>query len=384
MKKQTDTNTHPTTSTQNAPKAKSIKLGIDVHADSYRVVRQVDHATPQPAQKFTPKDFLVWVKKQCSLAEKVYTCYEAGPFGYSLHRQLTEMGITNYVICPQNWDERGKGVKTDKTDALALVQRLSSYVQGNERSLAVVRVPTPDQELARAESRQREQLLAHKLRLEAQGRSLLLYHGMRVRGRWWLASHWEKLCLQISPGLRQLLSTLRELVLAVQDHLKSATRDLKEGATPQPYGLGALTSQVIKREILTWERFKNRRQVASYTGLCPGVHASGERHRHGPITRHGNRRLRTALIEMAWRLLRFQSQYQPIERRRVLLTSAKAGGGAKQKAIVAIGRQLAIDLWRLHTGRTTTKSFHRGSSFEPSGCYQQSANCGRYESHKLH
>ncbi|EEF61744.1 IS110 family transposase [Pedosphaera parvula] len=353
MKKQTNTNTHPTTSTQNAPKAKSIKLGIDVHADSYRVVRQVDHATPQPAQKFTPQDFLVWVKKQLSLAEKVYTCYEAGPFGYGLHRKLAELGITNYVICPQNWDERGKGVKTDKTDALALAQRLSSYVQGNERSLAIVRVPTPEEELARAESRQREQLQAHKLRLEAQGRSLLLYHGVRIKGRWWLASHWEKLCLQISPRLQQLLSTLRELVLAVQDHLKSATRDLKEKATPQPYGLGALTSQVIKREILSWDRFKNRRQVASYTGLCPGVHASGERHRHGPITRHGNKRLRTALIEMAWRLLRFQSKYRPIERRRVLLTSTKAGGGAKQKAIVAIGRQLAIDLWRLGTGRTT-------------------------------
>src|SRR5205807_2741417 len=142
-------------------KAKSIKLGIDVHADSYRVVRQVDHATPQPAQKFTPKDFLVWAKKQLELAQEVYSCYEAGPLGYGLHRQLQAMGIHNLVIRPQNWDELGRGVKTDKTDALALVQRLDRYVQGNAKALAVVRVPTPEQELARSQSRQREQLLAH-------------------------------------------------------------------------------------------------------------------------------------------------------------------------------------------------------------------------------
>src|SRR5579864_7508721 len=115
MKKQTNTNTHPTTSTQNSAKAKTIKLGIDVHADSYRVVRQVDHATPQPAQKFTPEGFLLWAKKQLTQAEEVYSCYEAGPFGYGLHRQLEAMGIRNVVVRPQNWDELHKGVKTDKT-----------------------------------------------------------------------------------------------------------------------------------------------------------------------------------------------------------------------------------------------------------------------------
>ena len=63
MKNKTNTNTHTTTQSQTTTKAKSIKLGIDVHADSYRVVRQVDHATPQPAQKFTPEGFLLVGKK---------------------------------------------------------------------------------------------------------------------------------------------------------------------------------------------------------------------------------------------------------------------------------------------------------------------------------
>ena len=353
MKNKPNTNTHVLTTTQNAPKAKSIKLGIDVHAESYRVVRQVDHATPQPAQKFSPQAFLVWVKKQLEQAEQVHSCYEAGPFGYGLHRQLEGMGVHNVVVRPQNWDELHRGVKTDKTDALALVQRLSRYVDGNRKELAVIRVPTPEQELARSQSRQREQLLGHRLRLEAQGRSLLLFNGIRVRGRWWQPRPWMKLQPQLCGGLRELLSTLQSLLLAVEEKLEQATAALQSQASAQPCGVGALTSQVLEREILDWGRFKNRRQVASLTGMCPGVHASGERSRSGPITKHGNRRIRTALIELAWRSVRFQPDYPPLKKWRPILLNGRATGGQKKKAIVAIGRRLAIDLWRINTGRST-------------------------------
>jgi transposase len=61
---------------------------VDVHLDVYVVVRIIDGGTPQPPQRFKPKDFLPWCVKQLTLAEKVFTCYEAGPFGYTLHRQL--------------------------------------------------------------------------------------------------------------------------------------------------------------------------------------------------------------------------------------------------------------------------------------------------------
>jgi hypothetical protein len=67
------------------PKVKTIKLGIDVHLDRYVVVRILDGGTPQPPQRFGPPEFLLWVAKQITLAEKVFVCYEAGPFGYSLH-----------------------------------------------------------------------------------------------------------------------------------------------------------------------------------------------------------------------------------------------------------------------------------------------------------
>lgn len=355
MKTQPNTNTHKLTTTQTHAKAKCIKLGIDVHADSYRVVRQLDNATPQPAQKFTPKDFLVWVKKQLEQAEAVHSCYEAGPLGYSLHRALEALGIHNVVIRPQNWDELHQGIKTDKTDALALVQRLDRYVQGNHRALAVVRVPTPEQELARAQSRQREQLLAHRLRLEAQGRSLLLFNGLRVKGRWWQERFWLKLKPQMPAPLLELLIVLRDLLLAIHTQTEAATSRLEQAATPQPRGVGALTSQVLEREILDWHRFKNRRQVASLTGMCPGVRASGNKQRSGPITKHGNRRLRTALVELAWRCVRFQPDYKPLQKWWTVLTSPKATGAAKKKAIVAVGRRLAIDLWRINTGRTTAE-----------------------------
>lgn len=353
MKNKPNTNTHKSTTTQITSKAKSIKLGIDVHADSYRVVRQVDHATPQPAQKFAPDAFLAWARKQLELAEEVHSCYEAGPFGYGLHRQLEQMGIHNVVVRPQDWDEFHKGVKTDKTDALALAQRLSRYVDGNHKELAVVRVPTVEQELARSQSRQREQLMSHRLRLEAQGRSLLLFNGIRIKGRWWHPLPWLKLQSQLSHELLELLAVLHRLLMTVQGELEQATGRLEQAATPQPCGVGALTSQVLEREILDWGRFKNRRQVASLTGMCPGVHSSGGRSRSGPITKHGNRRIRTALIELAWRSVRFQPEYPPLKRWRPVLLNSRATGAQKKKAIVALGRRLAIDLWRINTGRST-------------------------------
>ena len=87
-------------------KPQTIKLGLDVHADSIMVVRMVDHSAPQPAQKFTPAKFREWVKGQLRLAEAVHSCYEAGPFGYGLHRYLVELGIQNLVVQPVCLDER--------------------------------------------------------------------------------------------------------------------------------------------------------------------------------------------------------------------------------------------------------------------------------------
>jgi transposase len=70
------------------------------------------------------------------------------------------------------------------------------------------------------------------------------------------------------------------------------------------------------------------------------------------VTKHGNPRLRAALVELAWRLVRFQPNYKPIVKwRQILAKGALATGAARKKAIVAVARQLAVDLWRVRTGR---------------------------------
>ena len=355
MKKQTTTlttNTHPVKQTQKAKRFTQIKLGVDVHADSYRVVRQIDSATPQPAQKMTPEKFLLFVAKQRTLAKEVHSCYEAGPFGYGLHRTLLKMGVHNVVVRPQNWDELGRGVKTDQTDALAMVQRLDRYVQGNTKALAVITVPTEAQEQERAGTRHREQLQQDRQAHEAQGRSLLLYAGHRLVGSWWKEQTWQGLRKQLAPWLTAILENLRVLVLAADQLLGELSLKIQSQAQPQPKGFGQLTSEVLRREVLDWNRFKNRRQVASLTGMCPGVFASGPKSVSGSITKHGNPRIRRALIELAWRVVRYQPHYPPVVKWKDALTQKQARG-VRKKAVVAIGRRLAIDLWRLATGRCT-------------------------------
>ena len=121
-----------------------------------------------------------------------------------------------------------------------------------------------------------------------------------------------------------------------------------------PVGVGKLTTVVMTREICSWERFSNRRAISSYTGLCPGEHSSGSKRIPGSVTKHGNPRLRAALVECAWRMVRFQPQYPPVKKRlSVLAKGARATGAQRKKAIVAVARHLAVDLWRVHTGRCT-------------------------------
>ncbi len=108
---------------------------------------------------------------------------------------------------------------------------------------------------------------------------------------------------------------------------------------------------MIDREVGDWERFSNRRQVASYTGLCGGLYASGQSQKQLSVTKHGNVRLRTALIELAWRLVIWQQESKLVKRWWGILGNAKASAAARKKAIVAVARQLAVDLWRWRTGR---------------------------------
>jgi transposase len=101
--------------------------------------------------------------------------------------------VTNYVVQPQDRDERGKGVKNNRIDAQALCQRLDRYVRGNRKAFSVVRVPNAEEERERAISRQRQQLVRERQRLQAMGRSLLAMHGIHVSGKWWQGKTWSKI-----------------------------------------------------------------------------------------------------------------------------------------------------------------------------------------------
>jgi len=135
-----------------------IKLGIDVHQDFYVVVMQQGGSNPKPPQRFAKEAFLYWAAKLKQRGAEVYAVYEACGFGFTLQRQLCALGINSYVVCPQKLDERNKRVKTDGLDAKALCLRLDRFVQGNKDALALVRVPTEEEERSRAIHRQREQL----------------------------------------------------------------------------------------------------------------------------------------------------------------------------------------------------------------------------------
>jgi transposase len=285
----------------------------------------------------------------------VFVVYEACGFGFGLCRRLQAVGATCHVIAPQKLDERGERVKTDARDAGVLCQRLSRYLEGNCRELAVIRVPTEEEEQRRHVHRQREALVRARTKLQAQGRALLVNHDQPAPPRWWRQQGWAALEKLLPTWLRERLGVVVP-VLAVLDAQIAALGTELEAAAPaeRPTGVGKLTSVVVSREVCDWTRFHNRRQVSSYTGLCPGEYSSGAKRVPGSVTKHGNPRLRAALVELAWRMVRFQPHYPPVQKRlAVLARGARATGAQRKKAIVAVARQLAVDLWRLHTGRAT-------------------------------
>lgn len=333
--------------------AEVIKLGLDIHANKYVVARQIDGSSPQSPQRFTPEQFLDWAKKQTRLAKKVYCCYEAGCFGYWLHRRLEAAGVTNYVVRPRNWDEYGQKVKTDKRDAAELLQNLDRFVAGNTRALQPVRVPTEEEERQRSESRQRDGLSKERKRLENQGTSAARYYGFELSAQWWKPKTFEEIGRELPQFFMELLAPWQRLLVAINEELKAANAKLEQASARElPVGFGAMTATILDREICDWNRFDNRRQIGSFTGLCPREDSSGGRHQQGSITKHGNPKVRHVLLETVWRMFHFQPDYKPIRewreriRKGMPLTRAR-----KKKMAVAIARQLAVDWWRIQTGR---------------------------------
>ena len=329
-----------------------MKFGLDVHAAQITVCRQIDGQVPQPAQKFGWAEGLEWIEAHVKAAALVHSCYEAGPCGYGLHRRLTALGVTNHVVVAQRWDEQNKRVKTDARDARELCDRLDRFVRGNTTAFSLVRVPTPEQEQRRSLGRQRATLVRERQRCVVRGHGLMLAQGVRAPGDWWQPKIWEPLRQELPEWLRTQVQVWQEHARRLEEEVATWTDKVVAAGPgqPSPKGVGALTAALLEGEMLDWHRFQNRRQVASYTGLCPSEHSSGESQRQGGISKHGNPRVRHQLVEAVWRLLQWQPDYPPVKKLR-----AATGKRSRKRLAVAAARRLAIDLWRINTGQCPAK-----------------------------
>jgi transposase len=330
-----------------------LKLGLDVHYRQVTVAMQEDGGRIKAAGKMSHGVFWTWVDKKLKEGWQIYSCYEAGASGYWLHRQLVEQGVKNLVVAPKAMGQGGKKQKTDKRDGAELCDSLDRYLRGQEKALSVVAVPSVEEEQKRALIRHHRQIMADRGRYEGRGKGLLCAQGIEVHGRWWQGKAWQELKTEprLADWMKEQLDGWRSKVLSAQEH-QEGLRERIEALAPAslPKGVGAYSAAVLQYEMKGFGRFKNRRQVASYTGLCPGIHLSDGRGKEGSINRCGNGAVRWILVEMVWRLMFWQPQYPPVRR---LAAGLVKGKRAKKRLVVQAARRLAIDLWRLATGQTT-------------------------------
>jgi transposase len=353
------------TNDASAQRAELIKLGVDTHAGQYTFARMVDHSGIQPTQSLSPEAFLKFLAKQQALARRVVMVYEAGPYGFSLYRQATELGVECLVCAPERLS-RGRKRVNDKIDARELLSRLDRHLAGNSAALRLVRPPSLEQEMSRRQARERNTYRKERQRWMARGRSLLHTLGIARPGRWWELDRYQQLShfLQerygtaVAEQAKAELDRYLEFMHMATARLEELTAVLRQHATerktPRLKGIGPLSSELLDREMGDWNRFANRRQVASYTGLCPGEDSSGDSQVMLSIDKHGNPRVRAVLVELAWLLPRYQPEYKPLARWKWVFDPAgKVSAAMRKKAVVALARRLAVDLWRIRTGRAT-------------------------------
>ena len=266
---------------------------------------------------------------------------------------MEAMGVKVSVIAPQNWDEQGKRQVNDKHDAQVMCRRLSDYLDGQSKALSIVRIPSREEEAARAQGRMRDQLPGEGRRMEAMGRSLLLQQEIAVSGRWWRGASWIGISKVAPRWVVALLERWKKALELLEKQAEEIEGELRAEAPRQEllFGEGELTHELLARERIDPQRFRNARQVGNYFGLCPSESSSAERRRLGSITKHGNPRLRRLMVELAWRINHFQPRYRAVRRWAAVLEDPKACAAARKKAIVAVARRLAVDLWRIATGR---------------------------------
>jgi len=331
-----------------------VKLGLDMHYRQVTVAMQEEDGAIKALGKMSHDGFSNWVEQKLQAGFELYSCYEAGASGYWLHRDLEGLGVKNLVVAPKAMGQ-DRRQKTDRRDSAELVDALDRYLRGNGKALNPVAIPSVEVEEKRALIRYHRQIMADRNRCEARGKGLLCAQGIEVRGKWWQSQSWQELKThpRLKSWMQAQLEGWRKKRLALETEQQSLRRQI-EALAPAllPKGVGAYSAVALEYELKGLARFQRARALSSYTGLCPGIHSSDGRGREGSINRCGNAAVRWNLVEMVWRLLKWQPQYEPVRQlARGLLKSKRA----RKRLAVKAARQLAIDLWRLHTGRVTAK-----------------------------
>lgn len=335
-----------------------LKVAIDSHIESYSFCAMFEGQVPKPVQKIDREGLLEWMAKHRRQGWEVVTCYEAGPLGYGLHRDLTGLGIRNYVIRPRNWDDKQRRVRTDRTDTRSMLVALDRYEAGQREAFTVVRVPTPERESQRQSARLLATLGQEMRRMAQTGRGHAVFRGYRLKGNWHGPRRWAVLERELPPDLLEMLRALREVIVSIGVQIQLAAGRIRQerlAGECRPVGAGDDTLEAIEREVAGWERFANRRAVGSFFGLTPGESSSGPSRCLGSISRCGNPRVRRLAVEAAWRMIRFQPDYIRVRKWRERCQREGVGSGKRRKLVVGLAREFLIDLWRIRTGRTTAE-----------------------------
>jgi transposase len=305
---------------------------------------------------------------------RVLSCYEAGLDGHWLHRWLIANAISNYEIDASSIEvnRRARRIKTDRVDLAQLMRSFLAYWRGEGGVCSMVRVPSPEDEDRKRRTRERERLL--KERTGHGNRIKGLLHGQGIRDAMPLKPGFLKSLDTILTGdgralppcLKDEICREHERLLLVQKQIKAIEAknaaahrspekrsvEAKAVQLAQLRAIGPQIAQVLANEVF-YRDFKNRRQVGSCVGLTDAPYDSGDSHRQQGISKAGNRRARTAAIELAWLWVRHQpgSELSCWFRKRV----GDLKGRIRKIAIVALARKLMVALWRyLETGLVPT------------------------------
>ncbi|SPP91763.1 MULTISPECIES: IS110 family transposase [Bradyrhizobium] len=295
------------------------------------------------------------------------TIQEAGLDGFWLHRALQQEGIESHVVDPASiaTPRRRRRAKTDRLDGETLLRTLLAYKRGEVRVCAMVVAPSPAEEDRRRLCRERETLIAERIEHVNRIKGLLFAQGIfdyaplrrdrRKRlealrtgdGRALLAH----LKAQISRELDRL-ELLLDQITAVereQDALLAASKAAGEKTVSNPVAmllelksLGPNFTAVLWSEAF-YRQFANRRQIASYAGLAATPWRSGGIEREQGVSKAGNPRLRTTMIQLAWLWVRHQPQSALTQWFKV---HSQRG---RKRAIVALARKLLVALWKYVT-----------------------------------